>query len=846
MPLTARMKFFVVPYQNGFRVMSSDGAFFSTEPLTEQMAKRQQRALYAKARKGHVYSGGSFTYLYHQGQPHLILKGEGFLGNFFSKVKQIANKAIGAVTGAVQTVAQRVGAVSQGIRDDYPPRARETLAKYGDGMVVSLLVRREPIQSMINTALNFITRGQWNKAKDQMPYDKLYHLSMVASVVMPDGSTVPIVIEKNEVINISTDYKSSGKMEFVNIPVTEQLTLRQMMDKAQAAGDAESWWRYDAFSYNCQAFINRILDANGLNSPQIQSFVLQDVNTLLQKLPSYTSPLARTMTNLAGLANVAMYGRGPRRGRGRGKKAAAEITMAPSDFFKEHRDLVGMLRGISAKLEKEANDQAHEAAGWRKKLQKGRGKCLCEGHRSLCGGVIDKESFLKRQARGVYPAGLTYEQFVGQENAQRARIDKEVAQLAEQNKQYTEFIKQNPEYENVVCKVGEDLEPAKGREVVPKAVCDDRHRRRNQKLNDATPFGKILKGLTTVGDVLTSVVPMPGIVKKGWDVAKGLSGQTSYLDGGCDSCGTHRENVLKRYKLADRSYSLAELSKISKVPLAILRKVYNRGVGAYKTQPTSVRLKGSFVKNVDAPMSAKLSKEQWGYARVYSFLDGNPAHDNDLRANKGAGRDSEGRLIITDEDRKAMRRAAVRAGREARARKSEKLGRAAFYQRAGPAEVLPAARDPSRRAPATTHAESHMEAEQAAKEPRAVYPPVAPRRGRGAPAPAARLKAQIEAAGMTPAVYLRKARAAAKRAGYDAAKLVFADDNKHKLMMARDDGAPVKFGAAGYGDFLLHSAKDKAAGEKARKAYLARAKRIKGDWAADKFSPNSLAISVLW
>jgi hypothetical protein len=42
-------------------------------------------------------------------------------------------------------------------------------------------------------------------------------------------------------------------------------------------------------------------------------------------------------------------------------------------------------------------------------------------------------------------------------------------------------------------------------------------------------------------------------------------------------------------------------------------------------------MEGTFEKNVDAPMSMKLSKEQWGMARVYSFLDGNPKHDNDLR-----------------------------------------------------------------------------------------------------------------------------------------------------------------------------------------------------------------------
>jgi len=97
---------------------------------------------------------------------------------------------------------------------------------------------------------------------------------------------------------------------------------------------------------------------------------------------------------------------------------------------------------------------------------------------------------------------------------------------------------------------------------------------------------------------------------------------------------THRENVLRHYGLEDRSYSKQELSKITKVPLKIIQEVYNRGIGAYHTNPESVRLSGSYVKNINAPMKFKLSKEQWGMARVYSFLDGNPKHDNDLRENK--------------------------------------------------------------------------------------------------------------------------------------------------------------------------------------------------------------------
>lgn len=94
---------------------------------------------------------------------------------------------------------------------------------------------------------------------------------------------------------------------------------------------------------------------------------------------------------------------------------------------------------------------------------------------------------------------------------------------------------------------------------------------------------------------------------------------------------THRESFLKRYKLVDKPYSLKALSIITRVPYKILRQVYNRGWGAYETQPESVRMKGTYKKFVKAPMSKKLSQSQWAMARVYSFLDNNRSHDNDLR-----------------------------------------------------------------------------------------------------------------------------------------------------------------------------------------------------------------------
>jgi hypothetical protein len=56
-----------------------------------------------------------------------------------------------------------------------------------------------------------------------------------------------------------------------------------------------------------------------------------------------------------------------------------------------------------------------------------------------------------------------------------------------------------------------------------------------------------------------------------------------------------------------QSLSLKDIASLSGMPVKALREVYNRGIGAYKTNPESVK-----------PMVQ--SKEQWAMGRVYSFV----------------------------------------------------------------------------------------------------------------------------------------------------------------------------------------------------------------------------------
>lgn len=216
---------------------------------------------------------------------------------------------------------------------------------------------------------------------------------------------------------------------------------------------------------------------------------------------------------------------------------------------------------------------------------------------------------------------------------------------------------------------------------------------------------------------------------------------------------THRERFLQKHNLEDKSYSIEELSEISGIDKDILQEVYNRGIGAYKTNPTSVRMKGSFKKNVEAPMSQKLSKEQWAMARLYSFLDGNKKHDNDLRG--GA------------------------------------TGSTAF--------------------------EDHLK--------------------------------QL---GYSPKSYLSLARKKAKEHNYNPKKLNYARNGEHKLVMEDEEGKKSYFGRVGYNDFLIYSFLEKqkkvpsGTAESKRHRFQKSHTKIKGDWKSDDYSPNNLALRILW
>ena len=71
-------------------------------------------------------------------------------------------------------------------------------------------------------------------------------------------------------------------------------------------------------------------------------------------------------------------------------------------------------------------------------------------------------------------------------------------------------------------------------------------------------------------------------------------------------------------------------------------------------------------------------------------------------------------------------------------------------------------------------------------------------------------------------------------------KLYKSDKPDKKYYVLDEENKKVYFGQMGYEDFTKHKDEDR------RRDYLNRATKIKGNWKNNKYSPNNLAINILW
>ena len=190
-----------------------------------------------------------------------------------------------------------------GVRKTASPQVRKFLEQHGMEDIISIQLGRKPIFKVIDSLLNIISLGTYQKAKDKYNYDELFHLYIL--VTLPSGK---YKVEKNEVVTITkTDEQANGPI--INNPKIDGKPINlNLLFALYYKKEGAHMWTYNAKTNNCQIFINNLLKYSNLLKDNMHNFIMQDAKGVLEQTPYFTQKIADAVTDLGALSNRVIYG----------------------------------------------------------------------------------------------------------------------------------------------------------------------------------------------------------------------------------------------------------------------------------------------------------------------------------------------------------------------------------------------------------------------------------------------------------------------------------------------------------------------------------------------------------
>jgi hypothetical protein len=216
-----------------------------------------------------------------------------FLGGLFTKAKE-------AFKGASEFVGRGVDrlkkAASSLFSNNLPKSFRDTLEKYKDNNIVNIQVCREPLTKAVSTFANLITAGTFNDVASKQGESGFFHLY---SLITLDNGT-KLIYEKNERPVLQVSNKNPGaNSECVDVN-GNNIPLGDFISNAMKRMGEDKYISYDPISNNCQDFLMASVQANGLSNPNLDSFIKQDTDELIEKTPAFSKQLGKTATGIGG------------------------------------------------------------------------------------------------------------------------------------------------------------------------------------------------------------------------------------------------------------------------------------------------------------------------------------------------------------------------------------------------------------------------------------------------------------------------------------------------------------------------------------------------------------------
>ena len=177
-----------------------------------------------------------------------------------------------------------------------PKVINDLIKNYGTHTIIKIEVCRVAVKQLWVKLINAMSIGILKQKMKERDYDKLFHLYVI--IHLDNGDRYRI--EKNQRMKIIKDPKISEGTKCN--PVNVKLNLAEFIIAPEKV-NMKNLYRYNAFSENCQNYVKRLLNANGIT--QFNDFILQNVKDLA---PGIVQKIARGITDVAGVADYVIRG----------------------------------------------------------------------------------------------------------------------------------------------------------------------------------------------------------------------------------------------------------------------------------------------------------------------------------------------------------------------------------------------------------------------------------------------------------------------------------------------------------------------------------------------------------
>lgn len=220
------------------------------------------------------------------------------------------------------------------------PKVRKFLQEYGEKEITEITICKTPVEKYIQTTLNVLSLGKFNKNLEKLNYDNIFHLYIYVKI-----GNEQFIMEKNEVVEITKTNKRRPKENCMYVPMryvetkktkeypkqryTGQLffagpsqprtkLIRTVIDKKVKVKDffnnaikhqKQEFFYYHPRDNNCQVFIETLLLANGLiNYGDVRHVFIKQKAYEMFKDAQYVAKFGNRLTDLANILNAVQYG----------------------------------------------------------------------------------------------------------------------------------------------------------------------------------------------------------------------------------------------------------------------------------------------------------------------------------------------------------------------------------------------------------------------------------------------------------------------------------------------------------------------------------------------------------